>query len=89
MNIEQIKIDLAIRVQKIMASRKRPSTDNYLRTWKDKVADTECLVQKVYETLYEILQHNGIELCNNKELDSLISILEPDVNDIIIKNIED
>ena len=27
-----------------------------LKTWKDKVADTEDLVQKVYDTLYEVLQ---------------------------------
>lgn len=89
MNIENIKKDLALRVQKLMASRKKPVNKASTKTWKDKVADTECLVKKVYETLYEVLQSNGIELSNNRELDGLMSLLEPSVNDIIIKNIED
>lgn len=89
MNIEHITADLALKVQRLMASRRKTNANIKLKTWKDKVADADSLVQKVYETLYEILQTNGIELSNHKELDGLMSILEPSVNDIIIKNIED
>ncbi|WP_242446535.1 hypothetical protein [Nonlabens agnitus] len=89
MDIEHIKADLALRVQNLMASRRKANSTIPLKTWKDKVADANNLVKKVYETLYEVLQTNGIEFSSNKELDGLISMLEPSVNDIIIKNIED
>ena len=89
MNIEHIKTDLAKRVQNLMANRSRSNSSITAKTWKDKVADTDHLVQKVYETLYEVLQTNGIEFSNHREFDGLISLLEPSVNDIIIKNIED
>ncbi|SCY38020.1 hypothetical protein SAMN05192588_2579 [Nonlabens sp. Hel1_33_55] len=88
MNIENIKADLAMRVQNLMATRSKVNS-GMTKTWKDKVADTDHLVQKVYETLYEILQTNGIEFSSHREFDGLISLLEPSVNDIIIKNIED
>ena len=89
MNIERIKRDLAKRVQKLITDKKALQSDNPSKSWKDKIADTECLVQKVYETLYDILQSNGIELSNDKEFDGLISLLEPSVNDIIIRNMKD
>ena len=88
MNIERIKIDLEVRIQLFVESRSR-STVQQQKSWKDKVAATECLVKKVYDTLYEVLQKNGIELSNKQHLDGVISLLEPSVNDIIIKNIED
>ena len=94
MNIEKIKADLAIRVQRLMATRKNlvsqgsPATPA-LKTWRDKVADTEDLVKKVYDTLNEVLQCNGIQLSNSLEYDGLISDLEPTVNDIVLRNIED
>lgn len=89
MNIERIKNDLAIRVQILIASRKKTVSELHEKTWKDKVADTEALVKKIYDTLYEVLQNNGIQLSNNNELEGLISVLEPSVNDLIIKNIDD
>ena len=89
MNIERIKNDLAIRVQTLMASRKETILELSEKTWKDKIADTEVLVKKIYDTLYEVLQTNGIQLSNNNELEGLISVLEPSVNDLIIKNMDD
>ena len=89
MNIERIKNDLAIRVQTLMASRKETILELPEKTWKDKIADTEVLVKKIYDTLYEVLQTNGIQLSNNNELEGLISVLEPSVNDLIIKNMDD
>jgi len=94
MNIEKIKTDLALRVQKLMANRKEVRDQNItivgsIKTWRDKVADTEDLVKKVYDTLNEVLQCNGIQFSNHLEYDGLISDLEPIVNDIVLKNIED
>ncbi len=93
MELEKIKLELAQRVQLLMATRKRPAalvtSNTASKSWKQKVADTEDLVKKVYDTLYEVLQCSGIALSNDQELDGLISALEPSVNDLIIKNIED
>jgi len=89
MNIEHIKTDLAARVQVLMASRKKPVSSVSLKTWKDKVADTECLVKKVYDTLNEVLQCNGIQFSNAMEYDVLINDLEPIVNDLVLRNMED
>lgn len=94
MNIEKIKTDLATRVQRLMAARKESGRQvsaqiHETKTWKDKVADTEELVKKVYDTLNEVLQCNGIQFSNHLEYDGLISVLEPTVNDLVLKNIED
>ncbi|BAO55068.1 hypothetical protein [Nonlabens marinus] len=94
MNIEKIKKDLAIRVQRVMDSRKQSMTKGsqssaIVKSWHDKVADTEDLIKKVYDTLNEVLQCNGIQLTNSLEYDSLISDLEPTVHDIVLRNIED
>ncbi|WP_194851384.1 hypothetical protein [Nonlabens antarcticus] len=94
MNIEKIKTDLAVRVQKLMAIRKETGHLNFkaastVKTWRDKVTDTEELVQKVYDTLNEVLQCNGIQFSNHLEYDGLISDLEPTVNDLVLRNMED
>lgn len=94
MNIEKIKSDLALRVQNLMATRKEVKHQNLkivhkVKTWRDKVADTEELVKKVYDTLNEVLQCNGIQFSNNIEYDGFISDLEPTVNDLVLKNMED
>ena len=94
MNIEKIKLDLALRVQNLMATRKEVKHQNLkivhkVKTWRDKVADTEELVQKVYDTLNEVLQSNGIQFSNNIEYDGFISDLEPTVNDLVLRNMED
>ena len=94
MNIEKIKLDLALRVENLMATRKDVKHQNLkivhkVKTWRDKVADTEELVQKVYDTLNEVLQCNGIQFSNNIEYDGFISDLEPTVNDLVLRNMED
>ncbi len=93
MEIEKIKKELAQRVAILMETRKGSKSLALpavpVKSWRDKIADTEELVKKVYDTLYEVLQNNGIALSNDKELDGLISLLEPSVNDLIIQNIED
>ncbi len=94
MHIEKIKADLAQRVQKIMVDRttirlRNPSIKKRMKTLRDKVKDTEDLVQKVYDTLNEVLLYNDIRFSNTVEYDVLISDLEPTVNDLVLKNMED
>jgi hypothetical protein len=93
MNIEKIKLDLALRVQNLIASQKEIKNQNIkivykVKTWREKVADTEELVKNVYDTLHEVLQCNCIQFSNNIEYDGFISDLEPTVNDLVLKNME-
>lgn len=94
MNIEKIKTDLALRVQHLMTTGNEVHNNGVKitaksKSWCDKVADAEDLVKKIYDTLNEVLQCNGIHLANHLEYDTLISDLEPTVNDLVIKNMED
>jgi flagellar capping protein FliD len=65
MNIEKIKLDLALRVQNLIASQKEIKNQNIkivykVKTWREKVADTEELVKNVYDTLHEVWLHQRL-----------------------------
>lgn len=94
MNIELIKSELSLRVEQLVANKKANQKSalkvvHRVKTWSDKVAETEDLIHKVYHTLYEVLQHNGIQFKNEIEKEGFVSFMEPMVNDLVIKNIPD
>ena len=60
-----------------------------VKTWSDKVAETEDLIHKLYHTLHEVLQQNGIHFKNEIEKETFVNFMEPTVNDLVIKNMID
>ena len=94
MNIELIKIELAQRVEQLVINRKtgRQATMKVVhkvKSWSYKVAETEDLIHKVYHTLHEVLQQNGIHFKNDIEKEGFVSFMEPTINDLVIKNMAD
>tara|TARA_R110002012_G_scaffold20158_1_gene71665 strand:- start:1265 stop:1561 length:297 start_codon:yes stop_codon:yes gene_type:complete len=94
MNIELIKIELTQRVEQLMVSRKAGQQATMkvvykVKSWSDKIAETEDLIHKVYHTLNEILSQNGIHFKNEIEKEGFVSFMEPTVNDLVIKNMAD
>lgn len=93
MNIEHIKAELSQRVEKLVLKRKARKNSKQVvhkvKSWSDKVAETEDLIHKVYHTLYEVLQQNGIHFKNEIEKEGFVSFMEPTVNDLVIKNMAD
>ncbi|MEN8817546.1 MAG: hypothetical protein ABF274_11860 [Nonlabens sp.] len=94
MNIELIKSELAQRVEQLVITRKAGKKATMkvvhkVKLWSDKVAETEDLIHKVYHTLHEVLQQNGIQFKNEIEKEGFISFMEPTVNDLVIKNMAD
>jgi len=94
MNIELIKTELVQRVEQLVTTKQtRKKTTMKIvykvKTWSDKVAETEDLIHKVYHTLYEVLQQNGIHFKNEIEKEGFVSFMEPTINDLVIKNIVD
>lgn len=94
MNIELIKTELAQRVEQLVIKRKTGKKATMkvvhkVKTWSDKVAETEDLIHKVYHTLHEVLQQNGIHFKNEIERETFVNFMEPTVNDLVIKNMID
>ncbi|PQJ33146.1 hypothetical protein BST92_04655 [Nonlabens arenilitoris] len=94
MNIELIKTELAQKVEQLIMSRKTRQQESMtvvyeVKTWSDKVAETEDLIHKVYHTLNEVLSQNGIHFKNEIEKEGFVSFMEPTVNDLVIKNMAD
>jgi hypothetical protein len=94
MNIELIKTELAQRVEQLLITRKAGKQATMkvvhkVKTWSDKVAETEDLIHKVYHTLHEVVQQNGIYFKNEIEKEGFVSFMEPTVNDLVIKNMID
>ncbi|MFT6097399.1 MAG: dissimilatory sulfite reductase (desulfoviridin) alpha/beta subunit [Nonlabens sp.] len=94
MNIELIKTELAQRVEQLLITRKAGKRTaikvvHKVKSWSDKVAETEDLIHKVYHTLHEVLQQNGIHFKNEIEKEGFVSFMEPTVNDLVIKNMAD
>ena len=94
MNIELIKTELAQRVEQLVITRKTGKKATMkvvhkVKTWSDKVAETEDLIHKVYHTLHEVLQQNGIHFKNEIEKETFVNFMEPTVNDLVIKNMID
>lgn len=94
MNIETIKRELAIRVNQIMKSRK--ATRNVavnslkkIKSWPEKVAETQDLIHRVNDSLNELLVEHHIYFNNDYEKEVFECYIEPTVNDLIIKNMED
>jgi len=94
MNVEHIKAELAQRVEQLVITRKTSKKTTMkvvhrVKSWSDKVAETEDLIHKVYHTLHEVLAQNGIYFKNEIEKEGFVSFMEPTVNDLVIKNMED
>ncbi|GAK74448.1 MULTISPECIES: hypothetical protein [Nonlabens] len=94
MNIELIKTELTQRVEQLMVSRKTGHQTTMkvvykVKSWSDKIAETEDLIHKVYHTLNEVLSQNGIHFKNEIEKEGFVSFMEPTVNDLVIKNMTD
>ncbi|AGC76292.1 hypothetical protein LX97_00958 [Nonlabens dokdonensis] len=94
MNIELIKTELAQRVEQLVITRQNSKKATMkvvhkVKSWSDKVAETEDLIHKVYHTLHEVLQQNGIHFKNEIEKEGFVSFMEPTVNDLVIKNMAD
>ncbi len=94
MHIEKIKNELASRVQQLMNQRQSVKMNNMtnrnlVRPWKEKIAETEDLVQKVYQTLHELLIQNQISFANDLEKEGFVSSIEPTIHDLVIRNIDD
>lgn len=94
MYIEEIKNELVTRVQQHMLQRQsvnmtKASNHNLVRPWKEKIAETEDLVQKVYQTLNELLVQNQINFANEFEREGFVCHLEPTINDLVIRSIDD
>jgi dissimilatory sulfite reductase (desulfoviridin) alpha/beta subunit len=94
MNIELIKTELAQRVEQLVITRQSSKKATMkvvhkVKSWSDKVAETEDLIHKVYHTLHEVLQQNGIHFKNEIEKEGFVSFMEPTVNDLVIKNMAD
>lgn len=94
MDIELIKSDLHYKVKQLIKQRKttkgRALKIVYkVKSWSDKVAETEDLINKVYHTLHEVLQQHDIHFKNEYEKEGFVKLMEPTVNDLVIKNIED
>ena len=94
MHIEKIKNELASRVQQLMTQRRsvkmnKMTNSNLVRPWKEKIAETEDLVQKVYQTLHELLIQNQISFSNDLEKEGFVSSIEPTIHDLVIRNIDD
>lgn len=94
MNIELIKTELAQRVEQLVITRQSSKKATMkvvhkVKSWSDKVAETEDLIHKVYHTLHEVLQQNSIHFKNEIEKEGFVSFMEPTVNDLVIKNMAD
>ena len=94
MNIELIKTELAQRVEQLVITRQSSKKATMkvvhkVKSWSDKVAETEDLIHKVYHTLHEVLQQNGIHFKDEIEKEGFVSFMEPTVNDLVIKNMAD
>ncbi|ARN79502.1 hypothetical protein BST97_14545 [Nonlabens spongiae] len=94
MNIEKVKEQLALRVQEIMVKRKKHKIQNLTSfdikmSWKEKVADTEDLVQRIYHTLNELITQNQILFATDSEKEDFVDHIEPTIYDLVIRNIDD
>ena len=94
MHIEKIKNELTLRVNQLMNQRKTKQINaavqqNITRPWAEKVAETEEMIHKVYRTLNDLLLQNQIQFNNNLEKEGFVSYIEPTINDLVIRNMED
>ena len=94
MNIEKVKEQLALRVQEIMVKRKKHkiqhlTSSEIKMSWKEKVADTEDLVQRIYHTLSELITQNQILFATDSEKEDFVDYIEPTIYDLVIRNIDD
>ncbi|PQJ20018.1 hypothetical protein [Nonlabens tegetincola] len=94
MSIEKIKREVASRIEQLMQHRKKSLLVAQLlkqnvKSWPEKVAETNELVNKAYEVINEVLLQHQIKWNNDLEREGIISYLEPTVHDIVIKNMDD
>ncbi len=94
MSIEKIKCEVASRIEQLMQHRKKSLLVAQLlkqnvKSWPEKVAETNELVNKAYEVINEVLLQHQIKWNNDLEREGIISYLEPTVHDIVIKNMDD
>lgn len=94
MHIEKIKNELTLRVNQLMSQRKAQRInealkENISRPWNEKVAETEEMIHKVYRTLNELLTQNQIQFSSEREKEGFVSFLEPTINDLVIRNMDD
>ncbi|MGB5983500.1 MAG: hypothetical protein WBG46_15275 [Nonlabens sp.] len=94
MQIEKIKTELTQRVNQLMSQRKKNRVrkivnDQISRPWSEKVAETEEIIHKVYRTLNDLLLQNQIQFSDELEREGFVSYLEPTINDLVIRNMDD
>lgn len=94
MNIEKIKKELALKVTQLMQHRKATkraaiSSMSKMKSWPEKVAETQDLIHRVNDTLNELLVEHRIYFNNDYEKEVFECYIEPTVNDLIIRNMED
>jgi hypothetical protein len=94
MNIETIKQELALKVNQLMKKRKETrqaalKSVHKIKSWPEKVAETQDLIYKVHHTLNELLIEHGIFFNNDHEKEGFECYIEPTVNELIIRHIED
>ncbi|WP_240642142.1 hypothetical protein [Nonlabens xiamenensis] len=92
--MEHIKKELVLRVEQLVSYQRKQKADHLgntsaPRTWSDKIAETEELVQRVYHTLYDILQQQGVCFGNHREVEGFVSLMEPTLHDLVIRNMDD
>ncbi len=93
MNIETITTELQARVALLLVDKNDTTVNlkivHRAKTWRDKVAETEDFIHKVYHTLDEVLLYNQVQFKSDIEKEHFVHYLEPVVNDIVIRNISE
>lgn len=94
MNIDKIKNELTFKVTQLMKSRKKMKQPSLkavqnIKSWTEKVAETEDLIHRIHHALNELLIQHSIYFNNDYEKEGFASYMEPIINDLVIKNMED
>jgi hypothetical protein len=91
-DLEKIKEQLTIEVFQLTQTSRAEfikQDRSRLKTWKEKVNETNDLIQQVYQKLNDLFISTGIDFENSCEKQTLLSHIEPTVHDLVIKSIED
>lgn len=94
MNMENIKKELALRVNQLMINRKKTKQSalkavSQIKSWPEKIAETDDLIYRIHNALNELLVQQNIHFNNDYEKAGFASFMEPTIHDLAIRNMED
>lgn len=93
MNIEVIKTELIHEVDQFFLKEQKQSLQKRIqkkmKSWKEQVAETEELIQRVNCTLQDILHRHGVRFEHQLEKEGFTHHIEPTIHQLVLRNMKD